>query len=59
MNVISIENMWKQYRLGVIGHGTLAEDIQSWWARLRRREDPNDKISHLQDNNRRLDKGAF
>lgn len=59
MNVISIENMWKQYRLGVIGHGTLAEDIQSWWARLRRREDPNDKILQLDDKKRRLNKGAF
>ncbi|MBT4482739.1 MAG: ATP-binding cassette domain-containing protein [Candidatus Latescibacteria bacterium] len=42
--VIKIENLSKQYRLGVIGHGTLYKDIQSWWARLRSREDPNKKI---------------
>ncbi|MEW6533352.1 MAG: ABC transporter ATP-binding protein [Thermodesulfobacteriota bacterium] len=39
--VISLENVGKQYRLGVIGHGTLRHDLQSWWARLRGREDPN------------------
>ncbi|WP_239027927.1 ABC transporter ATP-binding protein [Geomonas subterranea] len=33
--------MWKQYRLGVVNHHTLALDLQSWWSRVRRREDPN------------------
>ena len=42
--VIRIENVWKQYRLGVIGHGSLARDLQSWWARRRGRQDPNAKI---------------
>jgi lipopolysaccharide transport system ATP-binding protein len=39
--VISIENLWKEYRLGVLGYGTLRKDVQSWWARLRGQEDPN------------------
>ncbi|HTY23202.1 MAG TPA: ABC transporter ATP-binding protein [Desulfomonilaceae bacterium] len=39
--VISIENLWKEYRLGVLGYGTLRKDVQSWWARLRGKEDPN------------------
>jgi lipopolysaccharide transport system ATP-binding protein len=39
--VIHVENVSKEYRLGVIGYGTLRQDIQSWWARLRGREDPN------------------
>ena len=43
--VIRIEQLWKQYRLGVINHGTLARDLQSWWARLRGREDPNQPLS--------------
>ena len=47
MNVISIENLWKQYRLGVIGHGTLTHDLQSWWARVRGKEDPNAKVDIL------------
>lgn len=42
--VIEIENLKKRYRLGMIGGGTLAGDIQSWWARIRGKEDPNLKI---------------
>jgi len=42
--VIKIENLWKEYRLGVIGHGTLTHDLQSWWAKVRGKEDPNAKI---------------
>ncbi|GBE13836.1 teichoic acids export ATP-binding protein TagH [bacterium BMS3Bbin14] len=45
--VISIENLWKEYRLGVIGHGTLIHDLQSWWARVHGKEDPNAKISPM------------
>ncbi len=41
---IKIEGLKKQYRLGVIGGGTLKGDLQSWWARLRKKEDPNIKI---------------
>ncbi|SVC78373.1 uncharacterized protein METZ01_LOCUS331227, partial [marine metagenome] len=29
--VIKIENLYKEYRLGVIGHGTIYRDLQSWW----------------------------
>lgn len=47
MNVIQIENLWKEYRLGVIGHGTLVHDLQSWWARLRGKEDPNAQITTM------------
>lgn len=46
---IRIEHLWKQYHLGVIGHGTLAHDLQSWWARVRGREDPNAQISFLDE----------
>ncbi|MCP4613472.1 MAG: ABC transporter ATP-binding protein [Planctomycetes bacterium] len=42
--VIKVEKLSKQYRFGVIGHGTLYRDVQSWWARLRGKEDPNAKI---------------
>lgn len=33
--VIRIENLWKEYRLGVIGYGYWLKDLQSWWNRLR------------------------
>lgn len=41
---IQITGLKKQYRLGVIGGGTLQGDIQSWIARKRGKEDPNLKI---------------
>lgn len=41
---IEVENVSKEYRLGVIGGGTLSADLQSWWARARGREDPNTRI---------------
>lgn len=42
--VLKVENVKKKYRLGVIGGGTLQGDLQSWWARIRGKEDPNSKI---------------
>ena len=42
--IIKIEHVSKKYRLGAIGGGTLRGDIQSWWAKVRRKEDPNLKI---------------
>ncbi|MEN6321400.1 MAG: ATP-binding cassette domain-containing protein, partial [Syntrophaceae bacterium] len=42
--VIKIENVSKQYRLGIVNHGMLYRDLQGWWARMRGREDPNTMI---------------
>lgn len=42
--VIKIENLKKKYRLGAIGGATLTADLQSWWARIRGKEDPNTEI---------------
>lgn len=42
--VVKVENLTKEYRLGVIGHGSLVNDFQSWWARVRKKEDPNAQI---------------
>ena len=42
--VIQVEELAKQYRLGVIGHGTLYKDLQSWWARFRGKDDPNQMV---------------
>ena len=42
--VLKVDNVKKKYRLGVIGGGTLRGDLQSWWARVRGKEDPNSKI---------------
>ena len=42
--VIRVEHLSKAYRFGEIGYGTLYREMQSWWARLRKREDPNARI---------------
>lgn len=42
--IIKIENIVKQYRLGQIGGGTLKGDLQTWWATVRGKEDPNSII---------------
>lgn len=43
--VIKVENLWKEYRLGTVSHHSMAKDLQSWWARLRGKEDPNAQIA--------------
>ena len=43
--VIKIEELYKEYQLGVIGHGTLYRDLQSWWAKKLGKEDPNSLIN--------------
>ncbi|HOI72900.1 MAG TPA: polysaccharide ABC transporter ATP-binding protein [Syntrophales bacterium] len=45
---VQIDDLWKQYRLGVIGHGALYRDLQSWWARKRGKEDPNTPVGFRQ-----------
>lgn len=45
--VIRIEDLKKKYRLGVIGSGTLQGDLQSFFAKLRKKEDPNQKIGQI------------
>lgn len=45
---IKIENIKKEYRLGAIGGGTLKGDLQSFWAKIRRKDDPNSKIGETE-----------
>ncbi|TAL67553.1 MAG: ABC transporter ATP-binding protein [Bacteroidetes bacterium] len=52
--IIKIENLYKEYRLGVISTGTLYRDLQSWWARARGKEDPNSLISQSSVSNKEL-----
>lgn len=44
---IKIEHVSKEYRLGAIGGGTLRGDLQSWWAKVQGKEDPNSKLSDI------------
>ncbi len=47
--VIKVENVSKQYRLGVVGTGTISSDLTRWWARVRGKEDPFLKIGETND----------
>lgn len=47
---IRIEHVSKEYRLGAIGGGTLQGDLQSWWAKIRGKEDPNTLIGSASNN---------
>jgi lipopolysaccharide transport system ATP-binding protein len=42
---LRVEHLTKEYRLGTIGYGTLREDLQSWWAGVRGKEDPNSLVT--------------
>lgn len=45
---VKVSGVKKMYKLGQIGGGTLQADLQSWWARVRGKEDPNSKIGEDQ-----------
>lgn len=47
--VIEFDNVGKQYVLGTIGTGTLSQDLNRWWARIRGKEDPFLKIGEVND----------
>lgn len=47
--VIIIEKIAKQYRLGQIGTGTLSHDINRWWHQIRGKADPYAKIGEEND----------
>ena len=42
--VLKVENLSKQYRLGLVSSGTLKDDLTRWWAKFRGKEDPLLKI---------------
>ena len=42
--VIQIDNLSKLYRLGTIGSGTFQNDLIRWWAKIRKLDDPLQKV---------------
>lgn len=48
--ILKIENISKQYRLGLVSTGALTHDLNRFWARIRGKEDPYLKIGAV--NNR-------
>lgn len=46
---IKVENVSKQYRLGKVGTGTIAHDLNRWWHLARGKEDPYLKVGETND----------
>lgn len=44
---LKIDHVYKEYRLGTIGGGTLKAELQSKFAKIRKKEDPNLKIGQV------------
>lgn len=47
--VIRVENLSKQYRLGMVGAGTLREDLIGLWYKIRGKEDPYLSLGETND----------
>lgn len=47
--ILKAENISKQYRLGLVGSGTLRDDFKRAWARARGKEDPFLKVGAVND----------
>ena len=55
MTILKAENISKQYRLGLVGTGTISHDLNRWWYRVRGKEDPYLKVGESND---RSNKGS-
>ena len=47
--ILSAENISKQYRLDLVGTGTITHDLNRWWHKVRGKEDPYLKIGEIND----------
>lgn len=47
--ILKVENLSKQYRLGLVGTGTIKHDLNRFWHRLRSKEDPYLKVGAVND----------
>ncbi len=47
--ILKAENISKQYRLGLVGTGTLGDDLKRWWHRVQGKEDPFLKVGDVND----------
>ncbi|GGW60214.1 lipopolysaccharide transport system ATP-binding protein [Winogradskyella epiphytica] len=55
MTILKAENISKQYRLGLVGTGTLSHDLNRWWASIRGKEDPYLKVGSVNDRSTKAD----
>ena len=47
--ILKVEEVSKQYRLGLVGTGTLSDDLKRWWYRIRGKADPFLKVGDVND----------
>lgn len=47
--ILKAENISKQYRLGLVGTGTISHDLNRWWHKVRGKDDPFLKIGDVND----------
>ncbi len=47
--ILKAEGISKQYRLGQVGTGTMAHDLNRWWHQIRGKENPYLKIGDVND----------
>ena len=45
MQVIKVENLFKQYQLGQVSTGTISHDFNRWMHKIRGKEDPYEQIT--------------
>jgi len=47
--ILKAENISKQYRLGLVGTGTISHDLNRWWYKIRGKQDPYLKVGEAND----------
>lgn len=47
--ILTSQNISKQYRLGLVGTGTISHDLNRWWSKVRGKEDPYLKVGESND----------
>lgn len=47
--ILKVNNVSKQYRLGLVGTGTISHDLNRWWNTIRGKEDPYLRVGDSND----------
>ncbi|WP_034041098.1 ABC transporter ATP-binding protein [Wocania ichthyoenteri] len=47
--ILKVNNISKQYKLGLVGANTIGQDLNRWWSKVRGKEDPFLKIGEVND----------
>jgi len=53
--ILTAKNISKQYRLGLVGTGTLSHDLNRWWHKVRGKEDPYLQVGAENDRSKKAE----